>query len=117
LDGISKVEVARRLPTPEADVLRAGFEQHNLHILRTNLEWVKILHHGSVQFSLRLAGATHEQNNLDPREAFPGGKRRQIIAGRMFDETRQWFVVRSSEGLDDRLVYGFQERDLLAIES
>ena len=82
LERITKIEVARRLSAPEADVLSGGFEQHDLHVLRRNVEWVKVSHHGSIQFSLRFEGTTLEQNNLNPRETFPGGKRCQIIAGR-----------------------------------
>jgi hypothetical protein len=74
-DRIAKFNVARRLPTPESDVLRGGFEQHHFDVLRRNVEGVKVLHHRSIQLPLGFEGAPFEQDDLDSGEAFPRGAR------------------------------------------
>ena len=88
LDGVANINIAGRLPAPESDVLRGGFEQHYFDVGRRNVEGTKVFHYRSIQLALGIEGAAFEQDDLDSCEAFPRTARLQIAAGGMLYETR-----------------------------
>lgn len=115
-EGVSEIDVARRRSAPESNIFEGGLDQYDLHVLRKDPEGMEILHHQPIQLSLRFERAAREEDDPDPREAFPRGMRHQVIAGRVLDKARQRFVSGRPQGLYDGRVHGFQEGGLPALE-
>lgn len=58
LNRVAKANIV--VPASESDLVRGGFAETHLEVVRTNVEGTEVLHHGSMEPALGIEGAAFE---------------------------------------------------------